>query len=236
MNPSSHPFYKPSDSWTEELAIGQYAFKGAMNKISSKVTINREHIMIDLNLIITWMTYPNLTYHLPNYPRMLQLQENKIFHAHYPHFKSWSDKIINEGTPLNEIRFSPSKTLVFPASYIQKNTSEDQTKDYTKKESTVSPFISIQAQEAWSSWIKYQKEKFSKIYTNKEAMTIFKAVENLDEGFITIKIKEAITKGWKSFFFTNVEQEHQKFIAQKQFSNEKIESKFSPEDIFGRNG
>ena len=133
VGPCLHPFYRKGDSWMEELGFRKGTVKSIKRKIGSSIEPKKQYYLEELNLIVFWKVYPNITYYMPNYVAMSMKGVNLFSEKYFPHFREWETKRQEKGIALSEITFQASQKLILPLSYIQEITTEDKTKNNTKE-------------------------------------------------------------------------------------------------------
>lgn len=234
-SPSKHPFYKEGASWIEDLGMTNCQFKNIRAKISTKLNPGQEYLLHELQLVLYWREYPNLTYYHPNYIAMLMTGDG-IFEKLFPHFREWKRSFIASGILLSEVTFYSCHNSKNSILHIQENTQKITSEEKTGENSLSDFFESIEMKNSWNNWLAYQAEKYSKHFSEKEQLTLIKSLEAYSEDFIVSQIQEAIVKGWKHFIFPNLDKKNIEFNKRNRSTYEENKRDYEPKDFFGEKG
>ncbi len=232
LKPCQHFLYKPEESWTEELGFSSAQLQSVLGKIATKLKNGRNYDLLDCGLVLYWAGGNGLTFYVPNYPRMFQLtDESQLLEKQFPHFAKWKKDFGEVEKHIFKIEFHASQKFDFTSALLQENIHRN-TNQYsvqqvpaspnskngeqgTSAEAICYPFDTPGFKNLWAEWKKYKLEAHSYQYDARSEQTALFELGNYDEAFVSQLIREALSKKWKWFHFSDTKEKYNALLKLK---------------------
>lgn len=220
LKPCQHFLYQTEASWAEELGFSDAQLKYVLAKTATKLKNGRTYDLLDCGLVLYWAGGNGLTFYIPNYPRMLGLEKStSLMEKQFPHFAKWKTDFGEVEKRCFKIEFHASLKFEFTSALLQESTHSN-TNQYSGQHVTASPISKngeqVNSAEAicypfdtpgfkniWVEWKNYKAEAHDYHYDDRSEQAALMELGNYDEAFALQLIREALSKKWKWFHFTD---------------------------------
>lgn len=220
LKPCQHFLYQTESSWAEELGFSDAQLKSVLVKTATKLKNGRTYDLLECRLVLYWAGGNGLTFYVPNYPKMLELTvESLLLEKQFPHFAKWKKDIGEVEKHSFKIEFHASQKFDFSSALLQENIHSNTNQysgqqvpaspvskngeQWTSAEAICYPFDTPGFKNLWAEWKKYKSEAHGYQYDTRSEHAAFLELSNYDEIFALQLIREALSKKWKWFHFSD---------------------------------